>query len=61
MGRLKWAAIFSFVVSMAVLLGGGYFAVDQMPPYPGKVLGPEGKLLDLSSPPWSLCPCSGWW
>ncbi|MEJ5377313.1 MAG: cbb3-type cytochrome c oxidase subunit I [bacterium] len=45
MGRLKWAAIISFLVSMAVLLGGGYFAVEHMPPYPGRVLDPDGKVL----------------
>lgn len=42
---LKWAAIVSFVVSMVVLLGGGYLAVEQMPPYPGRVMGPGGEHL----------------
>jgi nitric oxide reductase subunit B len=43
--KLKWAAIISFVVSMVVLLGGGYFAFDKVPPYPGKVVDPSGKVL----------------
>jgi len=42
---LKWAAIISFVVSMAVLIGGGLFAIEDLPPYPGKVVGPDGKIL----------------
>lgn len=42
---VKWAAILSFVLSMAVLLGGGYFALDKVPPYPGKVVGPDGTVL----------------
>jgi nitric oxide reductase subunit B len=45
LGKLKWAAIISFVVSMAVLLGGGYFAKDRVPPYPGGVVGPDSKVL----------------
>jgi len=43
--KLKWAAIISFVVSMVVLLGGGYFAFDKVPPYPGKVVDSSGKVL----------------
>lgn len=43
--KLKWAAIISFVISLAVLLGGGYLAKDRLPPYPGKVVDPEGKAL----------------
>ncbi len=43
--KLKWAAIISFLFAMAVLLGGGYFARDSFPPYPGKVVGPDGKEL----------------
>jgi len=43
--RLKWAAIISFVVSMGVLVGGGYFAREWYPPYPGKVVDPSGKVL----------------
>lgn len=43
--KLKWAAIISFVVSLVLLLGGGFFAKDQLPPYPGKVVDPDGKIL----------------
>jgi len=42
---LKWAAIISFLFSMAVLLGGGFFAAREMPPYPGKILGPDGDVI----------------
>ena len=45
LNKLKWAAIVSFVVSMLVLLGGGYFAKDRLPPYPGKVVDQEGRVL----------------
>ena len=34
--KLKWAAIISFIISMVVLIGGGYFARDWYPPYPEK-------------------------
>lgn len=43
--KLRWAAFLSFIVAMAVLLGGGYLAMDRVPPYPGKVVGPDGKVL----------------
>lgn len=43
--KLKWAAIASFVVSMVVLIGGGFFAQVGYPPYPGKVLDDQGKVL----------------
>jgi nitric oxide reductase subunit B len=43
--KLKWAAIVSFIVSMVVLIGGGFFAKDWYPPYPGKVVDEEGKVL----------------
>ncbi|MGQ9694949.1 MAG: nitric-oxide reductase large subunit [Thermodesulfobacteriota bacterium] len=43
--KLKWAAIFSFIVAMAILLSGGYMAKEQLPPYPGKIVSPEGKIL----------------
>ncbi len=43
--KLKWIAILSFVIAMAILLAGGYQAQDQLPPYPGKVVGPDGKVL----------------
>ncbi|MEW6348136.1 MAG: cbb3-type cytochrome c oxidase subunit I [Thermodesulfobacteriota bacterium] len=42
---LKWAAIVSFIVAMAVLLGGGYYALDKVPPYPGSVVDSTGKVL----------------
>jgi nitric oxide reductase subunit B len=42
---LKWAAILSFIVSMLVLLIGGYFAFDRIPPYPGKVVDSSGNVL----------------
>ena len=47
--KLKWAAIISFIVSFILLLGGGYLAKDRLPPYPGKVADPEGKVLFLKS------------
>lgn len=34
---LRNAAIFTFIVSMAILLAGGYFAQDKVPPIPEKV------------------------
>jgi nitric oxide reductase subunit B len=43
--KLKWAAIFSFVVSMAFLLLGGLFTKDRLPPYPGKVVDSKGDIL----------------
>ena len=43
--KLKWAAILSFIVAMVVLIGGGFKARDQVPPYPGKVVGQDGTLL----------------
>ncbi len=43
--KLKWAAIMSFLVGMVVLLAGGFSAREELPPYPGKVLGPDGKVL----------------
>jgi nitric oxide reductase subunit B len=45
LGTLKWAAIICFVVAMAVLLGGGVQMNKSLPPYPGKVVGPDGTLL----------------
>ncbi len=42
---LKWAAILCFVVAMAVLLGGGIAMKKDLPPYPGKVVGPDGQVL----------------
>jgi nitric oxide reductase subunit B len=45
LGKLKWAAILSFVVAMVVLLAGGFSARDELPPYPAKVISPDGKTL----------------
>ena len=42
---LKWAAIFCFIVAMAVLLGGGVSMKKDLPPYPGKVVDAGGNLL----------------
>ncbi|MEE4241040.1 MAG: cbb3-type cytochrome c oxidase subunit I [Desulfopila sp.] len=42
---LKWAAILCFFISMAVLLGGGVYMKNDLPPYPGKVTGPDGTTL----------------
>ena len=43
--KLKWAAILCFIVGMAILLGGGIAMKKDLPPYPGKVVGPEGNVL----------------
>jgi len=45
LSTLKWAAILCFVVAMAVLLGGGVAMRKELPPYPGKVVDPQGNLL----------------
>ena len=45
LNTLKWAAIICFVVAMAVLLGGGIAMKKDLPPYPGQVVGPDGKVL----------------
>lgn len=42
---LKWSAILCFVVGMAILLGGGIGMREDLPPYPGKVVDANGKLL----------------
>jgi len=42
---LKWAAILCFVVAMVVLLGGGIAMKKDLPPYPGKVVSPDGQVL----------------
>lgn len=39
---LKRAAIVCFVIALGGLLLGGFFANRQAPPYPGRVLGPDG-------------------
>lgn len=36
--RLKWGAVISFVLAMGVLLIGGQFAKNKVPPYPEKVV-----------------------
>lgn len=41
---LRNAAIVSFIVSLAILLGGGYLAKDKVPPIPEKVVA-DGKVL----------------
>jgi nitric oxide reductase subunit B len=43
--RLKWIAIVSFVVSLGLLLLGGFLARDRLAPYPGQVVGPGGTIL----------------
>ena len=43
--KLKWAAILCFIVAMVVLVGGRFSMHDELPPYPGKVLGPKGDVL----------------
>jgi len=45
LNTLKWAAIISFVVAMAILLGGGVAMKKRLPPYPGKVVDPDGTVL----------------
>ncbi|MBW1913520.1 MAG: cbb3-type cytochrome c oxidase subunit I [Deltaproteobacteria bacterium] len=45
LNTLKWAAIICFIVAMAILLGGGVAMKKELPPYPGKVLDPGGKVL----------------
>ena len=42
---LKRAAIICFVVAMGGLLLGGLFANRDAPPYPGRVVGPDGSTL----------------
>ena len=42
---LKWAAVLCFVVAMAILLGGGIYMKKDLPPYPGKVVDPNGNVL----------------
>src|SRR3990172_2428155 len=37
MKGLKIGAILSFIVSISVLLAGGYFSLDKVPPYPDRV------------------------
>ena len=46
---LKSWAIASFVVALAVLIVGGLFAKDRVPPYPQSVVGPAGQLTDRAT------------
>ena len=46
---LKWTAILCFFVAMAVLLGGGIAMKKDLPPYPGKVIDAQGKVLMLKA------------
>ena len=43
--HLKWGAVLSFVVAMAVLIGGGYVIKDKLPPYPQKVVSEDGRTI----------------
>ena len=43
---LRNAAIVAFILSMAALLLGGYFAMDKVPPIPEKVVSGETVLTD---------------
>jgi nitric oxide reductase subunit B len=45
MKGLKVGAILSFVISMGVLLIGGYFAKDRLAPYPDKVIAGEKTVI----------------
>ena len=45
LNMLKWSAIMCFFVAMAILLGGGMYMKKTLPPYPGKVVDAEGKVL----------------
>ena len=42
---LKWAAILSFIVAMVILVGGRFMMSKELPPYPGKVVDPNGRVL----------------
>jgi nitric oxide reductase subunit B len=42
---LKKAAIVCFIIALGGLLLGGLFANREAPPYPGRVLGPDGTVL----------------
>jgi nitric oxide reductase subunit B len=46
---LKWAAILSFIVAMVILVGGRFSMNDELPPYPGKVVDADGKVLFTKS------------
>jgi nitric oxide reductase subunit B len=46
---LKIAAVISFIIAMGGILVGGMFANRQAPPYPGRVVGPDGSVLFTKS------------
>jgi nitric oxide reductase subunit B len=46
---LRNAAIFTFLLSMAILLGGGYFARDKVPPIPGQVVSQGTAITDAQA------------
>jgi nitric oxide reductase subunit B len=45
LNTLKWSAVLCFFMAMAVLLGGGAGMKSSLPPYPGKIVGPDGTML----------------
>lgn len=47
--RLRNAAIVSFVVSMAIILVGGYYALDKVPPMPARVVADGKEMFSLES------------
>jgi nitric oxide reductase subunit B len=49
LNTLKWAAILCFFGAMAVLLGGGVAMKKDLPPYPGKVIDAQGKVLFMKA------------
>jgi nitric oxide reductase subunit B len=46
---LRRGAIVTFFISMAILLVGGYFAVDKVPPIPDKVVSGQATLTDRAA------------
>jgi len=46
MQGLRNTAVFTFLASMAIVLVGGHYAKDQVPPIPGKVVGEGGPITD---------------
>ena len=46
---LRKGAIATFLISMAILLVGGYFAKDQVPPIPAKVLSGQTAVTDRAT------------
>ncbi|OHD69424.1 MAG: hypothetical protein A2W19_05820 [Spirochaetes bacterium RBG_16_49_21] len=46
MKGLKIGAILSFIISISVLLAGGYFAIEKIPPYPALVKAGDRVVLD---------------